>query len=137
MCIVRRGTLVAERAANLRKNRGFSNLLGFGLSVVADRLKKDPRRYRDYGPWWPALKELMNRNGYTLGEQSDPMIARAYRFDEDVETLVAADEFRTAYLKTNIVYTNQFLLDADSPDFWTLYDEDMENVADLVISLKS
>lgn len=118
--------LVSERSAALRANRGLSNLLAFGLGVVAERLQKDPRRYRDYGPWWPALKEVMNRNGYSLGSQSDPIIARSYRFDEDVETLIAADEFRTAYLKQNMIYTNQFLLDADSPDFWTLYDEDME-----------
>jgi hypothetical protein len=26
----------------LRANRGFSNLLGFGLGVVAERLQKDP-----------------------------------------------------------------------------------------------
>jgi len=60
------------------------------------------------------------------GQQSDPLIARAYRFDEDVHTLIAADEFRTAYLKTHIVYSNQFLLDANSPELWTLYDDDME-----------
>lgn len=118
--------LVAERAAGLRANSGFSNLLGFGLGVVAERLQKDPRRYRDYGPWWPALKEVMNRNGYTLGDQSDPLIARAYRFDEDVETLIAADEFRTAYLASNIIYTNQFMLDGNSGEFWVLYDADME-----------
>ena len=43
--------LVAERSANLRANRGFSNLLRFGLGVVADRLRVDPLRYRDYGPY--------------------------------------------------------------------------------------
>ena len=38
-----------------------------------------------------------------------------------------ADEFRTMYLKSNIVYANQFMLDAGSGEFWTLYDSDMEN----------
>ena len=118
--------LVAERAAALRKNRGFSNLLGFGLSVVAERLHKDRQRYRDYGPWWPALKDILNRNGYALGEQSDPLIASQYRFDEDVETLIAADEFRSHYLKTQFIYSNQFSLD-ESGTFWTLYDADMEH----------
>ena len=51
--------LVAERAVGLRANRGFSNLLGFGLGVVAERLQKDPRRYRDYGPYWWALKDAL------------------------------------------------------------------------------
>ncbi len=118
--------LVAERAANLRANRGFSNLLAFGLGVVAERLSKDARRYRDYGPYWPALKEVMNANGYNLGSQSDPLVRRAYRGETDEETLIMADEFRTAYLKSNIVYANQFMLDAGSGEFWTLYDSDME-----------
>lgn len=121
--------LVAERSANLRANRGFSNLLAFGLGVVAERLSKDARRYRDYGPYWPALKELMNANGYNLGSQSDPLVSRAYRGETDEETLIMADEFRTMYLKSNIVYANQFMLDAGSGEFWTLYDSDMETPA--------
>ena len=121
--------LVAERSANLRANRGFSNLLAFGLGVVAERLSKDARRYRDYGPYWPALKEVMNANGYNLGSQSDPLVSRAYRGETDEETLIMADEFRTAYLKSNIVYANQFMLDAGSGEFWTLYDSDMETPA--------
>ena len=121
--------LVAERSANLRANRGFSNLLAFGLGVVAERLSKDARRYRDYGPYWPALKEVMNANGYNLGSQSDPLISRAYRGETDEETLIMADEFRTMYLKSNIVYANQFMLDAGSGEFWTLYDSDMDTPA--------
>lgn len=121
--------LVAERSANLRANRGFSNLLAFGLGVVAERLSKDARRYRDYGPYWPALKEVMNANGYNLGSQSDPLISRAYQGETDEETLIMADEFRTMYLKSNIVYANQFMLDAGSGEFWTLYDSDMETPA--------
>ncbi len=118
--------LVAERAANLRANRGFSNLLHFGLGVVADRLRVDPLRYRDYGPWWPALKQAMNSNGYDLGYQSDPLIVKAYKGGDDVETLIAADEFRTEYLRTQMIYTNKFMLDGESGEFWTLYDSDME-----------
>ncbi|MDF0607200.1 hypothetical protein HZU77_016410 [Neisseriaceae bacterium TC5R-5] len=119
-------SLVAERAAALRANRGLSDLLSFGLSVVAERLQKDPRRYRDYGPYWPALKKVMNEAGYTLGEQSDPLIAQAYRGESAVETLIMADEFRTQYLAQTIVYTNQFMLDGESGEVWTLYDEEME-----------
>lgn len=118
--------LVAERAAGLRANRGFSNLLGFGLGVVAERLQKDPRRYRDYGPYWWALKDALKTGGYELGDQGDPLIQRAYQGETAEETLIMADEFRTAYLASNIIYTNQFLLDAASPDFWVLYDADME-----------
>ena len=118
--------LVAERAAALRANRGFSNLLAFGLGVVAERLSKDPRRYLDYGPYWWALKDAMKAAGYSLGDQSDPLVKRAYCGDADVETLIMADEFRTAYLASNIIYTNRLMLDGESGEFWTLYDPDME-----------
>ena len=120
--------LIAERSANLRANRGFSNLLRFGLGVVADRLRVDPLRYRDYGPYWPALKQIMNSAGYNLGDQADPLIAKDYRGESDVETLIAADEFRTEYLRTQMIYTNKFMLDGESGEFWTLYDQDMESV---------
>ena len=120
--------LVAERAANLRANRGFSNLLRFGIGVVADRLRVDPLRYRDYGPYWFALKQIMNDAGYNLGDQADPLIAKDYRGESDVETLIAADEFRTEYLRTQMIYTNKFMLDGESGEFWTLYDQDMESV---------
>ena len=120
--------LVAERAANLRANRGFSNLLRFGLGVVADRLRVDPLRYRDYGPYWPALKQIMNSAGYNLGDQAYPLIAKDYRGESDVETLIAADEFRTEDLRTQMIYTNKFMLDGESGEFWTLYDQDMESV---------
>ena len=118
---------VATRTANLRANTGFSDLLGFGLSVVDKRLKNDLRRYRDYGPYWWALKEALNAKGYNLGDQSDPLIKRAYGGESPVETLVMAEAFRDDYLKSNFIYANQFMLDADSPDFYTLFDADMES----------
>ncbi len=118
--------LVAERSANLLANSGHCNLLSFGVGVVAQRLSKDARRYRDYGPYWWALKAVMHANGYDFGKQSDPFISQAYRGETDEATLIMADEFRTMYLKSYIVYTNRFMLDADNPEFYVLYDEDME-----------
>ncbi|MBL0011074.1 MAG: hypothetical protein IPP22_08865, partial [Nitrosomonas sp.] len=95
---------VETRTRNLRENKGFSDLLGFGLKVISDRLAKDRRRYRDYGPYWFALKDILNTSGYSFGDQSDPIVKAVYHGDSDVETLVMADEFRTEYLRTNIVY---------------------------------
>lgn len=121
--------MVDERKKSLAANRGLSDLLSFGLSVVAERLNKDKRRYLDYGPYWFALKELMNANGYSLGNQSDPIVKAVYHGEYAIETLVMADEFRTEYLRTNILYNNQFMLDGESGEFWILFDSDMENPA--------
>ncbi|SET44390.1 hypothetical protein SAMN05216326_12731 [Nitrosomonas marina] len=119
--------LVEEKKANLITNRGINNLLAFGLGVVADRLRNDRSRYRDYGPYWWALKELMNANGYSMGDQSDPIVSDSYRGGTDEETLIMADEFRTMNLGQNVIGTNKFMLDGDSGEFWELFDPDMEN----------
>lgn len=119
--------LVAEKAAGLKRNRNLSDLLGFGVGVVNDRLKKDSRRYRDYGPYWPALKAILRERGYDWGSNSaDPLVAAEYCGDTQVETLIMADEFRTQYLATQFVGSNRFVLDSDTGEFWELYDQDME-----------
>ncbi len=120
---------VDNRTKSLRENKGFSDLLGFGLKVINDRLAKDRRRYIDYGPYWWALKDILNASGYNFGDQSDPIVKAAYHGDSDVETLVMADEFRTEYLATTIVYTNHFMLDGKTGEFWVLFDSDMEDPA--------
>lgn len=120
--------LVEEKRLSLRQNTGFSNQLGFIVGVFRQRLAGDPRRYRDYGPYWPAAKAALNAAGANLGGQSDPLIAKTYRGDSDVETLFMADLFRTDSLKTNMLYTNSFMLDGDTGESWTLYDADMEEM---------
>ncbi|PSJ15928.1 hypothetical protein [Nitrosomonas supralitoralis] len=119
--------IIHERKKGLVANRGFSNLLSFGLSVIAERLAKDRLRYRDYGPYWWSLKDVMNANGYQLGDQSDPLVKSTYRGISDVETLIMADEFRSEYLKSEIIHSNKFMLDSESGEFWTLFDSDMED----------
>ncbi|MBY0475378.1 MAG: hypothetical protein K2Q13_10025 [Nitrosomonas sp.] len=121
--------IIHERKKNLVANRGFSNLLAFGLGVIAERLGKDRLRYRDYGPYWWALKDVMNANGYRLGDQSDPLIKNVYHGDNDIETMIMADEFRTEYLKSQMIHSNQFMLDSESGEFWTIFDIDMESPA--------
>ena len=119
--------LVAQRKANLLANRGESNFRRFALHVIAGRLDKDPMRYRDYGPYWPALKRVLAEYGdLDFGPADWPLVRATYRGETPEETIVMADEFRARYLATTIVGTNQFMLDGDSGETWTLEDEDME-----------
>lgn len=118
--------LTKERAANLKANRGLSDFLGFALHVIAQRLEKDPLRYRDYGPYWPALKRVLANHGRDYGLQDWPVMAATYSGDSDLETVVMADEFRTWYMAHQIIGTNQFMLDGESGETWTLEDDDME-----------
>jgi len=124
--------LVAEKSASLKASRGLSDLLGFGLGIVRTRLAKDPRRYRDYGPYWWALKSLLNDKILDYGKQSDPMTATIYKGRTPVETLVLADEFRNAYIAKYFIYTNQLVLDGETGEFWTLFDSEMELLPPIV-----
>lgn len=118
------GGLVAQKQAALKANKGLSDLLGFGLGVVARRLAKSPERYLDYGPYWWALKAVLNANGYSYGAESDSVVAAEYRGETDLETMVLADQFRTEFLESGQVGTCNFRLSEEGGDY-TLYDVDM------------
>jgi hypothetical protein len=118
--------LVQQKASALKENRGFSDFPGFALGVIERRLARDPLRYRDYGPYWWAVKALLIDSDRALGERDDPLVRETYQGDSPAETIVMADEFRTLYLATQAVGTNQFILDGDSGAIYTLEDSDME-----------
>lgn len=118
--------LTAQKQAALKTNRGLSDLLGFGLGVVSRRLDKDPLRYLDYGPWWWALKGLLNAKGYSYGDDFDSVVAAEYCGRTDAETMVAADQFRAEWLQSAQVGTNSFRLGAEGDDY-ILRDADMES----------
>lgn len=121
--------LAAEKAANLKANKGFSDLEGFALGVIARRLASSPDRYRDYGPYWWAIKELLRASGADMGDRDDAAIRAEYGDESGVNTIVMADAFRSMYLARWPVGTNQFTLDSESGDIYTLEDSDMEQLA--------
>jgi hypothetical protein len=117
--------LVDTKRTALKANKGVSDLLAYGLGVVARRLAKSPQRYRDYGPYWWALKAAANANGYSFGDDSDSVVAAQYCGKNDLETMVMADQFRTEWLEVSQVGTVNFPLSAEGDDY-LLYDADME-----------
>ena len=116
---------VIEKKQNLKASRGLSDLLGFCLKIVNDRLSKDKRRYRDYGVYWWALKEALAKAGYRFGDNTDSLIKAEYIGKNNTETLMMAERFRDEYLAENLKYTNQFMVN-ESGEFYTLFDGDME-----------
>lgn len=118
--------LAQQKASALKENRGFSDFPGFALGVIERRLAKDPLRYRDYGPYWWAVKALLIDNDRAMGERDDPLVRETYQGASAAETIVMADEFRTRYLATQAVGTNQFILDGETGATYTLEDADME-----------
>jgi hypothetical protein len=118
---------VAAKRASIKANLGeSSDLLKNGLAVIAGRLKKDPMRYRDYGPYWWAIKVLLRMSGVSYGSSDNPLMRDAYKGSMPVETLVMAEAFRDMYLDTHLKYSNQFLLDAESAEIVEITDGDMD-----------
>lgn len=118
---------VTQKRASIKANMGEgADLLKNGLRVIASRLEKDPMRYRDYGPYWWSIKALLRVSRVLLGSNDDALIRDAYRGKTPVETLVMAEAFRDEYLKTNLKYTNQFILDSASGEIVEIIDGDME-----------
>lgn len=121
--------LAAEKAANLKANKGYSDLAGFALSIISKRLARDPMRYRDYGPYWWAIKDALRDAGASIGSNDDVAVRVAYSGDSLLDTIIMADQFRELYLATWAVGTNQFSLSSESGDIYTLEDSDMESPA--------
>lgn len=99
------------------------------LEVIARRLKQDPHSYTDYGPYWWAVKALLNANGYSYGQQDDPLVRAEYTHDDPNVVCWMANEFRD-YVRQDAMlpkYHSQFELVGG--DVWLLVDEDMEGRA--------
>ena len=117
---------LAELLAAVRE-RGQDPLPLF-VSSFAKRLASDRRRYRDYGPYWWGLKDVMNRNGHALGDQSDPLIMAHYAGQDDLQTLWMADQFRERHFlgEYMMVYSERFTIGMDGEPDYILWDGDME-----------
>lgn len=118
---------LAQKRANIKANLGDgADLLKNGLAVINARLQKDPRRYRDYGPYWWAVKSLLNVHGYKYGSYDDPIMKTDYKGNKPIETLIMAEAFRDDYLVTFLCYANEFVLDAEAGEVVEIVDGDME-----------
>jgi len=119
-------TLLKIKRANILKNTGRANWGGFMAQVMAWRLSYDPLRYKDYGPYWWAIKPILRQYGYAVGEQiNNSIIRHTYCGKHDEATLLMAELFREDYLKTQFVGTNLFVLNNEG-EHWELWDEEME-----------
>lgn len=120
---------IAEVTANLKNiNIDAKDVEKYAIDVIHRRLNKDPMRYRDYGMYWGALKEVLRKHGYDFGLPVFPFISDTYKGKTDIETVVMADTFRTFYLSHYAIGTNAFVLNDLEPQIFTFIDEDMENL---------
>ena len=116
---------LADKKASLKEDKGIDDFLGNALKLYSEFLKKDKKRYRDFGVYWWTFKAVLKRGGYDFGELADSFMESEYSGKTDEITLVMADLFRRQNLTENFKYTNKWIVNEDG-DYFTLKDDDME-----------
>lgn len=101
--------------------------LKFAGKTIADRLRKKPDSYLQYGPYWWAVKGVLRGLGEDFGAADDAGILAEYGGQLPAYSrLVAAEQFRDHYRDTFLAGTSQFWLDAEAEESYVLFDADME-----------
>lgn len=96
---------IEAQRAELREAARPASLLERICASTYARIKADRLNYLEFGPYWWAVKRVLNANGYQLGVSDDAYMAGLYgAWDETPEiTLIcawlAADEIRGSYFK--------------------------------------
>ena len=111
---------------SLMHNKGRSDFTAHAAEVIGRRLQKDPRRYLDYGPYRPALKNVLIAEGAVSGVPIEPEIAAVYCGEDDEMTVMMAEAFRDFNLANYFLYTNTWMLDGDTCEMWGLSDPEFE-----------
>lgn len=124
-------TLAAQQS--LAANKPEANFTEFAAGVIYERLKTNIERYRVYGVYWWALKDVLRRQGYDVGDVTDVDMAGKYKGANDDETIVAADTFYLDMSNKVSVDNTRWTIDNRRPDF-ILYDADMEKRSSIIES---
>lgn len=107
----------------LRKEAESYNLEAV-CRVFYQRLKMQPLDYRHYGPWWWAVKSVMNAQGFFIGDEMDVQRRHEFSTGEPLLDLVAADLVRKDRLMNAIYLNPDYLVDETE---YRLFDTDMES----------
>ena len=120
----------ADVAASLAKTHPGESPEGFAARVIAERLRKAPADYLQYGPYWWSVKQALRREAHVFGDTDSETLRVAYgRGLTVLQTLVAGEQFREHYRAERMAGSATYALggedDADAGEY-TLFDLNME-----------
>lgn len=82
------------------------------LENVVNLLNKDGKTYISYGPWWPAIKNLIIENGNTnLGQVVESDVAQIYSYSRPALTILAGIMYSASRLNDHVVTDPYHYLD--------------------------
>ncbi len=116
--------LTEETKARFCKRNPPNKFVEHGCSVFWWHLEQAISRYRQFGVYWWAVKDLLRRHGYNVGDETDEEMIQEYCGANDEQTIVLADLFMKE-VASQYVYGNQDY-PINETETYTLYDEDME-----------
>ncbi|MDV1094926.1 olxA (plasmid) [Raoultella ornithinolytica] len=103
------------------------------LGAMVLRLQASPRLYHLYGPWWPALKNLLLESGdVSLGQIIDSDTVAIYQMNRPALTVLAAQLYADERIETDAIYNAVHMLEVASyaddtePYIYVSYDESIE-----------
>lgn len=74
-------------------------------------LRKDPARYRSFGPYWWVLKDEMLKHGITdFGDFLDMEWLELCKYDTPFHTLLAAWMYSENAIDMGLIYSNEHLV---------------------------
>ncbi len=73
-----------------------------GLATV---LERNPDRYRSYGAYWWAVKDILNEQGYgaLVGVEVEELTAKHFYIEDDVTTLCAAWQYHNMVCENGLL----------------------------------
>jgi len=102
------------------------NILPIFCEKIIKRINSKPLNYLTFGPYWWAIKKILNDNGIFLGQETNQIYVNLYTLSTPEITLLAAWNFADINRENFIYGTREFMLDDDNNTFISLFDADME-----------
>lgn len=115
------------RQADLQGALNGTDLLPVMCRSVAARVRGSKLAYLEFGPYWWAVKRILNANGFELGPTDNPYVAERFNEATPELTLIAAWEAADWNRDEYFAGTRDFPLDDLSEEVVSLFDPDMES----------
>lgn len=110
------------------------------LGTLAGFIRKDPKRYRAYGPYWWVLKRAMLNNGIAdFGDTVDAEWFEKADYGNDAYNILAAHQYSEYAAENGLMYSNEHnvsfkVVDEDMGEYedtrtYSLVDDEVETLA--------
>lgn len=123
---------LAAMLAEVSSNQEGGQLAAQYLTALATLIKKDPRQYRSYGPyWWPLKAMLIEAGGAPeVGHKLEGGTLEHYTHPTPELTICAAWAYQQTQLDNGHLYTSDHLLDLEGGEVYeySLYDVELEHL---------